>query len=48
LSSKGVIAFIDERYKWKTYRDCFPKSWNIETVEKPGEKIKQFFDRNTY
>ena len=44
-TDKGVIAFIDERYKWKTYRDCFPKSWNIEITEEPHKKTEEFFNR---
>ncbi len=44
-TDKGVIAFIDERYKWKTYRDCFPKSWIIETTDKPGRIVEGFFKK---
>ena len=42
-TDKGVIAFLDERYKWKRYRDCFPKSWDIEVTEEPHKKIEEFF-----
>lgn len=47
-TDRGVIAFIDERYTWKRYKDCFPKSWNIETAAEPGKAIQEFFNRNPY
>lgn len=47
-TDKGVIVFLDERYKWKRYRDCFPKSWDIEITANPQQSIKEFFNRNPY
>ncbi len=44
-TDKGLIAFIDERYKWKRYYDCFPKSWNIQITDKPGIAVDKFFKR---
>ncbi len=42
-TDKGVIIFLDERYKWKNYLKCFPPDFNIKICEKYKEKIKDFF-----
>ena len=43
---KGVIIFLDERYKWKNYSRCFPKDWEFKTTVNPIPLIKEFFENN--
>jgi len=40
---RGVIVFMDERYVWRTYLQCFPKDWKIKIEKKPYGLIKLFF-----
>lgn len=40
---KGVIVFLDERYVWKNYFNCFPVDWNMVVDKNPDERIKMFF-----
>ena len=43
-NDKGVIAFLDERYKWGNYFKCFPKDKNFIVTDMPVEKINEFFN----
>ncbi|MBT3985830.1 ATP-dependent DNA helicase [archaeon] len=40
---RGIIVFLDERYVWRTYLQCFPKDWKIKIEKKPYGLIKLFF-----
>ncbi len=42
-NDKGVVAFLDERYKWGNYFKCFPKDKNFIVTEMPVKKINEFF-----
>jgi len=42
-NDRGVIVFMDERYVWRTYNQCFPKDWKIKIEKKPYGLIKLFF-----
>jgi len=42
---KGVIIFLDERYKWKNYYRCFPKDWEFKITPNPVAMIRDFFER---
>jgi DNA excision repair protein ERCC-2 len=41
---RGVIVFLDERYAWPIYKQCFPPDWWIEIARNFKERIKEFFD----
>lgn len=46
-TDKGVIVFLDERYTWNQYYQCFPKSWKMKVSLKHYEQqIKDFFSSN--
>ena len=42
---RGVIVFLDERYAWKRYYECFPKDWNFQTTSMPISLIEMFFNK---
>ncbi len=42
-NDKGVIVFLDERYSWPKYKNCFPKDKNFITTKLPLTIIKEFF-----
>ena len=42
-TDKGAIVFLDERYSWPKYLNCFPKDRNFIITKTPLEKIKNFF-----
>lgn len=44
-TDRGVIAFVDERYAWPRYKDCFPKEWQTRIESEPTANIAQFFGR---
>lgn len=44
-TDKGAIIFLDKRYNWPMYRECFPKEWNIKTEhEEYVKELKNFFN----
>ena len=40
---RGVLAFVDERYAWPSYKRCFPADWQIINTTEYIGKIKDFF-----
>lgn len=42
-TDKGVIVFLDERYAWSNYMNCFPKEWKVKVTEQYLEEINEFF-----
>jgi len=40
---RGIIVFMDERYVWRSYMQCFPKDWKMKIEKKPYGLIKLFF-----
>lgn len=42
-TDKGVIVFLDERYAWPNYYNCFPKDWNMQIVHGFEKPIIDFF-----
>ena len=42
-NDKGVVVFLDERYKWGNYFKCFPKDKNFIITETHVQKINEFF-----
>ena len=45
-TDKGIVVFVDERYKWGNYFKYFPKDWNMKITAAPEEKIKEFYENN--
>ncbi|MBN2880509.1 ATP-dependent DNA helicase [Candidatus Woesearchaeota archaeon] len=43
---KGLIAFLDERYKWPNYIRCFPEDWNLEISENHIIEAQDFFKQH--
>jgi len=42
----GVIIFLDERYAWQNYYQCFPEDWEIEVDLDYESVLKGFFNKN--
>ena len=40
---KGVLIFLDQRYSWPNYIQCFPDEWDIKITVDYKEKISEFF-----
>ncbi len=40
---KGVIVFLDERFAWPTYLNCFPKEWEIVVDANFIPHLERFF-----
>jgi len=43
-TDKGVIVFMDERYIWPRYFNCFPKDWNMEVTLNVKKEINKFYN----
>ena len=41
-TDKGAIIFLDERYAWQNYYQCFPEEWDME-VEMDYENVLKNF-----
>lgn len=46
-TDRGVILFIDERYEWPRYKECFPPTWEMKTTLLFESMIKEFFKEKT-
>ncbi|MBT4540423.1 ATP-dependent DNA helicase [Candidatus Woesearchaeota archaeon] len=42
-TDKGVTVFLDERYAWSRYKNCFPDDYEMVVVEEYGDVIEKFF-----
>lgn len=42
-TDKGAIIFLDERYAWRNYYQCFPEDWDMEVDLNYEEVLKGFF-----
>ncbi|MBI4919089.1 ATP-dependent DNA helicase [archaeon] len=42
-TDRGVLIFLDERYAWPKYKNCFPRDWNMKITENYLPLIKEFF-----
>lgn len=42
-SDRGAIVLMDDRFKWKNYRKCFPEDFQFIITEKPEMYIQKFF-----
>ena len=44
-TDKGAIIFLDERYAWQNYYQCFPEEWDMEVEMDYTEILKTFFKK---
>ena len=44
-TDKGAIIFLDERYAWRNYYQCFPEDWDIEVDLDYESVLNGFFDK---
>lgn len=44
-TDKGAIIFLDERYAWRSYYQCFPEDWEIEVSLDYEDVLKEFFGK---
>ncbi len=42
-TDRGVMIFLDERFVWKKYSDCFPKDMGVVVARDYISKIHEFF-----
>ena len=42
-NDRGVMVFLDERYKWDNYFKCFPKDKHFMITKTPVAMINEFF-----
>lgn len=42
-TDKGAIIFLDERYAWRNYYQCFPEDWDMEVVLDYEAALREFF-----
>ena len=43
-TDKGIIVFMDNRYKFPKYLNCIPKEYGVTITQEPRTLIKGFFD----
>ncbi|MBI4452715.1 ATP-dependent DNA helicase [Candidatus Woesearchaeota archaeon] len=41
-TDKGAIIFLDERYAWQNYYQCFPEEWDMEVEMDYEGMLKEF------
>lgn len=46
-NDRGVIVFLDERYAWPNYKECFPESWDLKVTRLYKNLIKDFFNEKS-
>ena len=44
-TDKGAIIFLDERYAWRNYYQCFPEDWDIEVDLDYENVLREFFGK---
>lgn len=45
-TDRGVIAFLDDRYRLNKYKKFFPDGWNVKITKEPITLVKEFFDED--
>ena len=45
-TDKGAIIFLDERYAWRNYYQCFPEEWEMEVSLDYEEVLKGFVNKS--
>ena len=44
-TDKGAIIFLDERYAWQNYYQCFPEEWDMEVEMDYTSIIEEFVSK---
>ena len=44
-TDRGAIIFLDERYAWQNYYQCFPEEWDMEVEMDYTGLLKNFFTK---
>ncbi|MFH1276720.1 MAG: ATP-dependent DNA helicase [Candidatus Woesearchaeota archaeon] len=44
-TDKGVVIYLDERFAWQRYYDCFPERVGLIVTKDYKNKIKEFFEK---
>ena len=42
-NDRGIAVFLDKRYVWKNFRNCFPKDFNAIKTREPAYLVERFF-----
>ncbi|MCD6434510.1 MAG: ATP-dependent DNA helicase [Candidatus Diapherotrites archaeon] len=42
-NDRGIAVFLDKRYVWKNFRNCFPKDFNAIKTTEPAYLVERFF-----
>ncbi len=42
-TDRGVVAFLDKRYSWPRYRECFPPDWELRVSADFEREVTEFF-----
>jgi len=42
-TDRGVIIFLDERYAWPRYKECFPETWDMKVTILFESLVRDFF-----
>ncbi len=45
-TDKGAIIFLDERYAWQNYFQCFPEDWDMEVEMDYKEILESFIGKH--
>ena len=46
-TDKGAILFLDERYAWRNYYECFPEDWDMEVEIDYTGILKEFVNKKS-
>lgn len=44
-TDRGILVFLDERYAWPRYKNCFPPEWEMDITVDYEEEIARFFGK---
>ncbi|MEM0372919.1 MAG: ATP-dependent DNA helicase, partial [archaeon] len=41
---RGVVVFMDSRFAWKRYAQCFPKNYDFKITSEPEKEVRKFWE----
>lgn len=44
-SDRGVVVFLDKRYTWENYKNCFPKDFEKIVTGSPEKLVEEFWNK---
>ncbi|MDO8538009.1 MAG: ATP-dependent DNA helicase [archaeon] len=44
-SDEGITVFLDKRYEWENYKNCFPKDFSSISTREPEKYVKLFWEK---